>query len=314
MNSEEKVKIVKPDKTLYTIYKYDKLDSTNAFLKQHCANLPDFSVIWADEQTHGRGRFTRIWNSEPCQDLTFSLLLPLTSLEQKLRQNITQIAALSVAQMLEGYGLKPSVKWPNDVLIQGKKISGILCEITETDENKTLMARSRFPKAMGGMMLGLSLVFFIMYRAASIYIWLLFYSSAFMDKALFFAIIFTLILFPLMGFFLLFYDKKIVVDKGLEEICIRFKFFFPIWVKKIKFAKIDEIIVENVCNSKTVAMQREAAKGTGKGIRAGYWLMSLKGKDIGKLYFDRNPKKEVILSYAENIASLTSKKVILIEN
>ena len=190
----------------------------------------------------------------------------------------------------------------------------VTLQITETDENKTLMARSRFPKAMGGMMLGLSLVFFIMYRAASIYIWLLFYSSAFMDKALFFAIIFTLILFPLMGFFLLFYDKKIVVDKELEEICIRFKFFFPIWVKKIKFAKIDEIIVENVCNSKTVAMQREAAKGTGKGIRAGYWLMSLKGKDLGKLYFDRNPKKEVILSYAENIARLTSKKIILIEN
>ena len=190
----------------------------------------------------------------------------------------------------------------------------VTLQITETDENKTLMARSRFPKAMGGMMLGLSLVFFIMYRAASIYIWLLFYSSVFLDKALFFAIIFTLILFPLMGFFLLFYDKKIVVDKELEEICIRFKFFFPIWVKKIKFAKIDEIIVENVCTSKTVAMQREAAKGTGKGIRAGYWLMSLKGKDLGKLYFDRNPKKEVILSYAENIARLTSKKIILIEN
>jgi len=190
----------------------------------------------------------------------------------------------------------------------------VTLQITETDENKMLMARSRFPKAMGSMMLGLSLVFFIMYKAASIYIWLLFYSSAFLDKALFFAIIFTLILFPLMGFFLLFYDKKIVVDKDLEEICIRFKFFLPIWVKKIKFDKINEIIVENVCNSKTVAMQREAAKGTGKGIRAGYWLMSLKGKDLGKLYFDRNPKKEVILSYAENIARLTSKKVILIEN
>jgi len=190
----------------------------------------------------------------------------------------------------------------------------VTLQITETDENKTLMARSRFPKAMGSMMLGLSLVFFIMYKAASIYIWLLFYSSAFLDKALFFAIIFTLILFPLMGFFLLFYDKKIIVDKELEEICIRFKFFLPIWAKKVKFNKIDEIIVENVCNSKTVAMQREAAKGTGKGIRAGYWLMSLKGKDLGKLYFDRNPKKEVILSYAENIARLTSKKVILIEN
>ncbi len=96
--------------------------------------MPDYSVIWADVQTHGRGRFTRIWNSEPGRDLTFSLLLPLTSLEPKLRQNITQIAALAVAQMLEGYGLKPSVKWPNDVLIQRKKISGILCEIIKTDE------------------------------------------------------------------------------------------------------------------------------------------------------------------------------------
>jgi len=189
----------------------------------------------------------------------------------------------------------------------------VTLQITESDENKVLMARSRFPKAMGMMMLGLSLVFFIMYKAASIYIWLLYYSSSVLDKALFFAILFTLILFPLIGFFLLFYDKKIVVDKELEEICIRFKFFLPIWNKKIKFAEIDEIIVENVCNSKTVAMQREAARGTGKGIRAGYWLMSLKGK-LGKLYFDRNPKKEVILSYAENVSRLTSKKVILIEN
>ena len=136
----------------------------------------------------------------------------------------------------------------------------VTLRITETNENKTLMVRSRFPKAMGGMMLGISLVFFIMYKAASIYIWLLYYSSSVLDKALFFAIISTLILFPLLGFFLLFYDKKIVVDKELEEICVRFKFlFFPIWRQKIKFAKIDEIIVENVCNSKTVAMQREAA-------------------------------------------------------
>ena len=134
MNIKQKPEILKSDKAIYTIYKYAKLDSTNAFLKQHCSTLPDYSVIWADEQTHGRGRFTRIWNSEPGRDLTFSLLLPLTLLEPKLRQNITQIAALSVAQMLEGYGLKPSVKWPNDVLIQGKKISGILCEMAEYDE------------------------------------------------------------------------------------------------------------------------------------------------------------------------------------
>ncbi len=134
MDIDQKPEIVKSDKTVYTIYKYAKMDSTNAFLKQHCLSLPDYSVIWADEQTDGRGRFARVWNSQPGMDLTFSILLPLTSLEQKRRQNITQIAALSVAQMLEGYGLKPSVKWPNDVLIQGKKISGILCEVTETKD------------------------------------------------------------------------------------------------------------------------------------------------------------------------------------
>jgi BirA family biotin operon repressor/biotin-[acetyl-CoA-carboxylase] ligase len=134
MNMEQSPEIIKPEGSVYTIYKYARLESSNTFLKHHCSTLPDYSVVWADEQTHGRGRFARIWNSEPGRDLTFSLLLPLTSLKQKLRQNITQIAALSVAQMLEGYGLKPSVKWPNDVLIQGKKISGILCEITKTDE------------------------------------------------------------------------------------------------------------------------------------------------------------------------------------
>ncbi len=134
MDKEQKPEIYKPDGAVYTIYKYTKLESTNAFLKQHCSTLPDYSVIWAEEQIHGRGRFARVWNSEPGQDLTFSLLLPLTALEPRLRQNITQTAALSVAQLLEGYGLKPAIKWPNDVLVEGKKISGILCEVVESDE------------------------------------------------------------------------------------------------------------------------------------------------------------------------------------
>ena len=90
MEKEPTPDIIKPDGMVYTIYKYAKLDSTNGFLKQHCSSLSDYSVIWANEQTHGRGRFTRVWNSVPGQDLTFSLLLPLTSLEHKLRQNITQ--------------------------------------------------------------------------------------------------------------------------------------------------------------------------------------------------------------------------------
>ena len=190
----------------------------------------------------------------------------------------------------------------------------VTLRITELDENRMVMKRSRFPKAMGIMMLCISFVFLIMYKAATVYIWLLFYSSSILDKGLFFAIMTSLIGFPFLGFFLLFYDKNIIVDKKLEEVCVRFKFLFiPIWRVRIKFTKIDEIIVENVCNSKTVAMHRAAAKGTGKGVRVGYWLMSLKGKELGKLYFDRNPKREEIFSYAENLSRLTSKKVVLVE-
>jgi len=190
----------------------------------------------------------------------------------------------------------------------------VTLKITEIDENRMLLKRSRFPKAMGIMMLCISFVFLIMYKAATIYIWLLFYSSSILDKGLFFAIMTSLFGFPFLGFFLLFYDKNIIVDKKREEVCVRFKFLFiPIWRIRIKFTKIDEIIVENVCNSKTVAMHRSAAKGTGKGVRVGYWLMSLKGKELGKLYFDRNPKKEEIFSYAENLSRLASKKVVLIE-
>ena len=190
----------------------------------------------------------------------------------------------------------------------------VTLKIAEIDENRMVMKRSRFPKAMGIMMLCISFVFLVMYKAATVYIWLLFYSSSILDKGLFFAIMTSLFGFPFLGFFLLFYDKNIIVDKKREEVCVRFKFLFiPIWRIRIKFTKIDEIIVENVCNSKTVAMHRAAAKGTGKGVRAGYWLMSLKGKELGKLYFDRNPKKEEIFSYAENLSRLASKKVVLIE-
>ncbi len=189
----------------------------------------------------------------------------------------------------------------------------VTLQITESNESRMLMTRSRFPKAMGGMMLGISFVFFIMFKAADTYLGILYNLGSFVDKALVFAIISSLIILSLIGFFLLFYDKKIEVDKKLEEICFRFRFFFPIWKVRIKFAKIDEIIIENVCNSKTIAMQREQARGTGKKIRAGYWLMSLNGKELGKFYFDRNPKKEVIVSCAENLSRLTSKEVTMIE-
>ncbi len=188
----------------------------------------------------------------------------------------------------------------------------VTLKIAELDENRMLLKRSRFPKAMGSMLLGLSLVFLVMYKAASVYLLILHNSPAISDKVLFFAIVGSFLIFPLLGLLLLFYDKNIVVDKRLEEICIRFRFLYiPIRRIRIPFAKIDEILIENICKSKTIAMM--GAKGSGKKIRAGHWLMSLRGKDLGKFYFDRHPKEEEILSYAENLSRLTSKKIIVIQ-
>jgi hypothetical protein len=188
----------------------------------------------------------------------------------------------------------------------------VTLKIAELDENRMLLKRSRFPKAMGSMLLGLSLVFLVMYKAASVYLLILHNSPAISDKVLFFAIVGSFLIFPLLGLLLLFYDKNIVVDKRLEEICIRFRFLYiPIRRIRIPFAKIEEILIENICKSKTIAMM--GAKGSGKKIRAGHWLMSLRGKELGKFYFDRHPKEEEILSYAENLARLTSKKVIVIQ-
>ncbi|KKM58396.1 hypothetical protein LCGC14_1549410 [marine sediment metagenome] len=188
----------------------------------------------------------------------------------------------------------------------------VTLKIAELDDNRMLLKRSRFPKAMGSMLLGLSLVFLVMYKAASVYLLILHNSPAISDKVLFFAIVGSFLIFPLLGLLLLFYDKNIVVDKRIEEICIRFRFLYiPIRRIRIPFAKIEEILIENICKSKTIAMM--GAKGSGKKIRAGHWLLSLRGKDLGKFYFDRHPKEEEILSYAENLARLTSKKVIVIQ-
>ncbi|MDR4506473.1 MAG: biotin--[acetyl-CoA-carboxylase] ligase [Candidatus Scalindua sp.] len=134
MEKNEKRELFIINGRTFTVYKYARLDSTNTFLRQRCMELEEYSVVWAEEQTKGRGRFDRVWYSSPGKDLTISILLPLDPQVVKYRQNITQITALAVARLLEHYGLKPDLKWPNDVLVNNGKICGILCEIVETGE------------------------------------------------------------------------------------------------------------------------------------------------------------------------------------
>jgi BirA family biotin operon repressor/biotin-[acetyl-CoA-carboxylase] ligase len=106
----------------------DSIDSTNKFLMHSKDNIPSGTLLLAEEQTNGKGRKQRIWFSLPEQSLTFSILLkekiPFSQL------NILNLAtAVAVAQAIENlYQLKINLKWPNDVLIDGKKVAGILLE------------------------------------------------------------------------------------------------------------------------------------------------------------------------------------------
>ena len=89
--------------------------------------LPSGTVVAAREQTQGRGRREREWVSSVGANLTFSILLRGKYAPRQL-PSASMAAAVAVAELLEAEGLKPSLKWPNDVLVNGKKICGILSE------------------------------------------------------------------------------------------------------------------------------------------------------------------------------------------
>ncbi len=91
--------------------------------------FPEGTVVVADEQTMGHGRFGRKWEAEPLSNLLFSILLRPNFLERDEIFIFTFAAAVAVAKAIEdALHIKPELKWPNDVLLGGRKVCGILLE------------------------------------------------------------------------------------------------------------------------------------------------------------------------------------------
>ena len=90
----------------------------------------DLSIVMADEQTHGRGRLGRKWFTAPETSLAVSLILRPTPDEKKYPARITGLGALALTHAISKLGLHVQIKWPNDILINGKKAAGILVEST----------------------------------------------------------------------------------------------------------------------------------------------------------------------------------------
>ena len=87
-------------------------------------------VIFAESQTAGRGRLGRKWISPAEQGLWFSVLLR-PSMPPGLATQLTIAAATAVARAIRAEtGLMPQIKWPNDILVQNKKVVGILTELS----------------------------------------------------------------------------------------------------------------------------------------------------------------------------------------
>ena len=111
------------------VIRIEEIDSTNSYAKSHIDNFADRTVIHARRQTNGRGRFNRKWVDLGEGNLFFSLVLKPSASMNPVFTNITQYASVILCDVLENYGVNAKIKWPNDVMIDGRrKISGILSE------------------------------------------------------------------------------------------------------------------------------------------------------------------------------------------
>lgn len=109
---------------------FEEITSTNDYAKEHFAETDDKTVIYADNQTNGHGRLGRKWVSTNNNGLNLYASLVLTPPKECAYNNFTQYVSVVLCKVFEEYGINANIKWPNDVLVNGLKICGILAERT----------------------------------------------------------------------------------------------------------------------------------------------------------------------------------------
>lgn len=112
----------------YKLISFDKISSTQDYAHDLIAQkkAADKTVITALAQSAGRGRYRRTWVSHH-GNLYASFIYKITERDPRLSYAV----AVAIAETLISFGLTPQIKWPNDVLIDGKKISGVLIEYAQ---------------------------------------------------------------------------------------------------------------------------------------------------------------------------------------
>lgn len=111
------------------IHYFDTINSTNKMAKEIAHKQGEGVVIVAEEQIEGRGRLGRTWDSPRGKGIYFSIILKPQVHPMKVSK-LTLVGAAAVHLALEEIGIKSTIKWPNDILINGKKVCGILTEMS----------------------------------------------------------------------------------------------------------------------------------------------------------------------------------------
>lgn len=118
-------------------YHFSTLDSTNAFAKRELFSLPEeaLTIITADQQTGGYGRLQRHWHSPKDGNLYLTLVI----FDERPPILFSKLAVLCLEQLLQELNCPAKIKWPNDLLVDGKKIAGVLVEVKQKEEHTAVI-------------------------------------------------------------------------------------------------------------------------------------------------------------------------------
>ena len=115
----------------FNIINFDKIDSTNTFLKKKYEKYGNLTLCFALSQTNGHGRENRNWFSNKGESILFSLLIKDKEIIDRFYK-LSLLSAKIIRDFLLQYANNIEIKWPNDVYVNGKKICGILLESVST--------------------------------------------------------------------------------------------------------------------------------------------------------------------------------------
>src|SRR3954469_8918469 len=123
------------------ILRFDSLPSTNTeAARQAAQGAPEGLCVVAPEQTRGRGGPERVWHSPAGAGLYYSIVLRPTGLQMQSWPLLTLMAALAVNDALrEACALCVDIKWPNDIIVNERKLCGILAETVETGTGRAVI-------------------------------------------------------------------------------------------------------------------------------------------------------------------------------